>query len=180
MVPNDTMLEMLAPPTAPDLVGEILSGRARYRAPYARNEPAPDARSLLRERFGALFEPAAPDRVSRFERQAVGLRIAALNGAEPVAAEYRRSLLRIGVGNTLIAAVEGKTEADKLPSRLRAILDFATCAASDPRRATKDPLRTLRRLGLDAGEIATIAEVVAFASYQCGLLVHLDFARESV
>ena len=178
MVPNDTMLEVPAPPTAPDLVGEILSGRARYRAPYLRHEPVSDVRSALRERERALFEPNSSGGVSRLERQAVGLRVAVLNGAGAVAVEYRRGLHKLGAESTLIAALEGRAEADGLPRRLRAILDFAAQSASDPQRATQAPLRALRQLGLGAADIATIAEVVAFASYQSRVFVHLDFAGE--
>ena len=123
-----------------------------------------------------LIAPADPAGVSPVERAAVALRVAAIEHDAALAAQYARRLREAGAdAATVEAARSGKAS-----SRLGTILHHATCIASAPGSADRAMLDALRRAGLAPRDIVTIAQIVAFVSYQVRVVAGLRALAQDV
>lgn len=120
----------------------------------------------------ALFDPALPG-LTLQERLLVALLSCALVPATALAGEYRGRLAATGAGPALIDAAgrgEIPTAAD---ARLSAILRFAHTLTTDPVKADKAALLRLKDAGLTTPEIVTLAQLIAFVSYQTRVVAGL-------
>ncbi|MFI5015082.1 MAG: CMD domain protein [Hyphomicrobiales bacterium] len=123
-----------------------------------------------------LLLPADPGSVSRAERAAIALRVAAAAKDERLAAHYR-GLLREAGGEALIAFVE-HPGAGGAPARLAALLRHADLLAETPRYAAKADLEKLEALGLSGRDIVAISQLIAFVSFQTRVLAGLRILKE--
>jgi CMD domain protein len=123
-----------------------------------------------------LIAPADPAGVSLVERAAVALRVAMIEHDAALTAHYTRRLREAGAdAATIEAAATGNAT-----SRLGAILHHATRIASAPGSADKPMLDTLRDAGLAPRDIVTIAQIVAFVSYQVRVVAGLRALAQDV
>jgi CMD domain protein len=113
-----------------------------------------------------LITPADPAGVSLVERAAAALRVASIERDTALIALYRDRLREIGAD---VAAIE----APKVPSRLDAILRHVSLVATAPGSATRHDLDTLRNAGLTPRDVAVLAQIVAFVSYQVRVVAGL-------
>jgi CMD domain protein len=120
-----------------------------------------------------LITPDEPAGVSLIERAAAALRTAAIGGDAPLIAHYRSRLHDIGANATLIAAAEHGPGTQAIAPRLTAILRHVSLIAATPRAANPTHLDALREAGLTPRDIVTIAQLVAFVSYQTRVVVGL-------
>ena len=120
-----------------------------------------------------LFDPSLPG-LTLAERLLVALLACALTPSASCATEYRQRLVDLNVETSLIdhisnGAIEKITEA-----RLRAILTFTHTLITDPVKADKAALQALPKAGLSTPEVVTLAQLIAFVSYQVRVVAGLQ------
>ncbi len=123
--------------------------------------------------YDVLIMPADPAGVSLIERAAVALRVASIERDVALLAHYRARLEALGAGRGVVAAAGGEGGATDVPPRLVAILDHVTVVTTAPGSASQARLDALRDAGLAPRDIVTIAQVVAFVSYQVRVVAGL-------
>jgi CMD domain protein len=123
-----------------------------------------------------LIVPAEPVGVSLIERAAVALRVATIEHDAALATHYAQCLRQAGADAATIEAVASGNAS----SRLGAILHHATRITSAPGSADKPMLDALRRAGLAPRDIVTIAQIVAFVSYQVRVVAGLRALAQDV
>ena len=123
--------------------------------------------------YDALIIPADPAGVSLIERAAVALRVASIERDVALLAHYRARLDALGAGRGVVAAAGGEGGATDVPPRLVAILDHATVVTTAPGSASQARLDAMQDAGLAPRDIVTIAQVVAFVSYQVRVVAGL-------
>jgi CMD domain protein len=127
----------------------------------------------------ALLEPADPAGVSRVERDLIALRVAVLTASDVLAAHHRGRLRRLGVPPEHIAAVEHVPTTGGLPARETAILRHVDRLTQEPRAAGESDIQALQAAGLGARDIVTIAQLIAFLSFQVRVLAGLRVLAEA-
>jgi uncharacterized protein YciW len=145
------------PGTAPDIIDQL-----------AGLSPATQQLRGLR--------PAEPGALSQAERELIGLRVGLLSRAAPVAAEHRKNLLAIDP--ELAAAAERFPAGPALPARAAAILRFTDRLTNEPVAATRADIQALEAAGLSAPEIVTLAQLIAYLSFQVRLVAGLRALQE--
>jgi uncharacterized protein YciW len=104
--------------------------------------------------------------------------VAVLHEHGALAAHYRGRLEQLDVAAGFVAAAEDGPGAAPLPRRLKAILDHVQLVSTEPGAATKADLEALQATGLSARDIVTIAQLIAFVSYQVRVAVGLRLLAE--
>ncbi|MGH2557482.1 MAG: CMD domain protein [Thermomicrobiales bacterium] len=125
--------------------------------------------------YETLLEPDDPAGVSRFEREAIALRVAVLT-PDPALAEWHRDRLRdLGTSNDEIAAVTRVPDVDDavLPARTAAILRHTDLLTWEPGAAGDAELAALKAHDLQTRDIVTISQLIAFVSFQVRVLAGL-------
>lgn len=120
----------------------------------------------------ALFDPALPG-LTLQERLLVALLACALVPAKALAEEYRSRLAATGAGPGLIDAAGRGEIPPTADARLSAILRFAHTLTTDPVKADKAALLRLKDAGLTTPEVVTLAQLIAFVSYQTRVVAGL-------
>jgi uncharacterized protein YciW len=123
----------------------------------ALRQRRPDFVRYTQGSHDVLLAPADPAGISLAERALVALRVATLERSDALAEHYRARLRDVLGGD--------ETPAVGTP-RLQALLDHVERVTTAPRTATKAQLDALRALGFSARDLVTIAQLVAFVSYQ--------------
>jgi CMD domain protein len=155
-----------------DIVNELAGVRPATPLHELRGE-RPDVARYAQVSYLALLEPIDEAGVSRFERQAIALRVGVLAGSEPVAEHHREQLRQLGVPGDRIAAIERFPHAGELSHREAAILRHVDLLTQQPREAGEEDIANLREAGLGARDIVTISQLIAFLSFQVRLLAGL-------
>jgi alkylhydroperoxidase domain protein/CMD domain protein len=134
----------------------------------------PEATSHTQGSYDALFTDTPTTRVSRTERLATALRVAALHEEQAFVEHYSTLLRATDPGSErLIADVLSGPSAAGLPVRLRALLTHADLLVSRPAAATPAALEALQAAELSAPEIVTISQLIAFTSFHIRVFVGL-------
>ncbi|HEY3111192.1 MAG TPA: alkylhydroperoxidase domain protein [Chloroflexota bacterium] len=138
----------------------------------------PEATAHMQGSYQALFVADSATAVSRVERFATALRVAALH-TEPALVEHYLARLRAAAPDSarLVADVQAGPGAAGLPARLRAMLAHADLLVIRPAAARPADLEALQRAGLSAPEIVTVSQVIAFTSFQVRVFVGLTLLR---
>ncbi len=118
-----------------------------------------------------LIAPADPGGVSLVERAAVALRVASIERDAALIAHYRARLREIGADAAAIEALH-------VPARLAAIVRHVTLVATAPGSVGSADVDALRNAGLVPRDIVTIAQIVAFVSYQVRVVAGLRALAE--
>jgi CMD domain protein len=130
-----------------------------------------DAQKHTQGSDDALFNPADATGLSLIERELVGLRIGKLNNAPAVAARHRARLQSLNADAALVGAAEiGDSKASP---RIAAIFEFTHTLTLEPRAATPALIAQLHDAGLSAKDVVTLAQLIAYLSYQVRLLAGL-------
>jgi len=119
-----------------------------------------------------LFDPALPG-LSLAERLLVALLACTLTPSITCAAEYRDRLFALGTDHALIDAVSTGEFSQLADARLRAILTFTHTLITDPVKADQAALKALPQAGLSTPEVVTLAQLIAFVSYQVRVVAGL-------
>ncbi|MFW7340940.1 CMD domain protein [Pollutimonas sp. H1-120] len=108
------------------------------------------------------------------ERLLVAWHASILSRSVALTQHYRDALADHVVDASAIAAIEGGRVDDLPPSRLRAMLIFTGKLILKPVDGDKAALEQLRDAGMATPDIVTLAQLVAFLSYQIRLVAGLS------
>jgi alkylhydroperoxidase domain protein/CMD domain protein len=168
--------QLTSPQTAPADVLDALLGIQDDSALAQLRSQRPEATRHAQGSYDALFSvsDAPSTRITRTERLAAALRVAALH-AESAFVEHYTALLRAAdsASQRLIADVLTGPSAAGLPRRLQAILTHADLLVIRPAAATPADLDALQAAGLSAPEIVTISQLIAFTTFHIRVFVGL-------
>jgi CMD domain protein len=169
-----TQTQVVSPPVAAVDILNTLLGIADGSPLAQLRLQRPEATGHMQGSYEALFSDTSSTAVSRTERLATALRVAALH-AEPAFVEHFSKLLRDAdpTANGLIADVLTGPAAVGLPVRLQAMLTQADLLVVRPAGATPAALAALQKAGLTAPEIVTISQLIAFTSFHIRVFVGL-------
>lgn len=157
----------------PDIINQLAAiGPATQQLRGLR----PEAQRAAQASYEALLRPAEPGAVSQAERELIGLRVGLLNRAPAVVAEHRENLLLLAP--ELVAVAEQFPASPALPARTAQIIHFVDRLTSEPGAATRADIDRLRAAGLSAPEIVTIAQLIAYLSFQVRLTAGLRALQE--
>ena len=119
-----------------------------------------------------LFDPALPG-LTLAERLLVALLACTLTPSALCAAEYRQRLVDLNVEQKLIDHISSGALEQLTDSRLRAILTFTHTLITDPVKADQAALKALPQAGRSTPEVVTLAQLIAFVSYQVRVVAGL-------
>jgi uncharacterized protein YciW len=119
-----------------------------------------------------LFDPTLPG-LTLTERLLVALLACALTPSEACAAEYRQRLVHLKVEQDLLDAITHGAIEQITDTRLRAMLTFTRTLITDPVKADQAALKALPQAGLSTPEVVTLAQLIAFVSYQVRVVAGL-------
>ena len=128
--------------------------------------------------YETLLAPPQAAGLTLIERTQVALRVATLAGSAPLAAHYRQRLTELGASSESIAAIEQRDGVDALGPRTSAIMRHVDLLTEAPGQATPHDLQQLQASGLRAPEIVTLAQLIAFLSFQVRVLPVLSLLAE--
>ncbi len=151
---------------------DVLSGLGVNDFPLRLREARPDVKRLVQASDRAIFDPGDVGGMSLVERHAVALRIGVIAGDSAIVARHRAALAVLAVEQAQLHAVETGAH-DVLPLRMAAALRFAETITRQPRDATPSDMDALSSAGFDARGIVTLAQLVAYLSFQVRLLAGL-------
>lgn len=170
--------------------GELAAAYARVRA--ARGEVSnlhlalgarPDALAAFVDlQAAALHGPEASGRLSRRERELVGLVVSHESGdtygLTHHADAFSRYVTEPGLVALVAAGAIGSLRAPHLPPREAALAAFAAKLARDPRGITEEDAGALRKAGLSDGEIVELVLAVAFVAAVNRVALGLGVGRD--
>jgi uncharacterized protein YciW len=120
-----------------------------------------------------LFDPTLPG-LTLSERLLVALLACTLTPSVSCAAEYRQRLIELKVEQHLLDQVASGA-IEQIPDvRLRAILTFTHTLITDPVKADQAALKALPQARLSTPEVVTLAQLIAFVSYQVRVVAGLN------
>lgn len=123
--------------------------------------------------YELFFDPASQGLPIQ-ERLLVAWHASLLSRSAALARHYRDALANQGVEAPVMAAIEGGRADGLPPSRLRAMLIFTQKLILKPVDGDRAALEQLRDAGMATADIVTLAQLVAFLSYQIRLVAGLS------
>ncbi|KAA0890721.1 CMD domain-containing protein [Pusillimonas sp. ANT_WB101] len=121
-----------------------------------------------------LFFSSHTDSLPRHERLLIALYASLLSRSHAMATYYRQELADSDAATVVSDAVEADT-VDWLPaSRIKAMLVFTRTLITRPIDGDKAALTTLREAGVSTPDIVTLAQLVAYLSYQIRVVAGLS------
>jgi CMD domain protein len=154
-----------------DLI-DRLAGLAPGSATHALRHRRDKVATATEGSYRALFDPALPG-LTLTERFAVALYAARLTPSAGLAAHYLDRLRETGLDGATVAAIDGGSIDTLADARLRAMLAFTRKLIEKPVEGDRDALHALPAGGLSTPEVVTLAQLIAFLSYQVRLVAGL-------
>lgn len=144
-----------------DRLLELVPGSPTYEIRHQRTKVV-DATQASED----LLLGAPIDGFSVVDRMYVALLACALTPSETLKNEYAKRLSTLGAPDQTIQTV-ANAQLDHLnDQRLKQILLFTATLITDPVKADKEALLTLKASGLTTPQITALAQLIAFVSYQ--------------
>ncbi len=122
--------------------------------------------------YDLFFDPALAGGLSLQERLLVALHACHLTPQPLLSEHYQQQLQALGDAELGVQAVLAN-DLSGLPTRLAAILRFTGTLIEAPVEGDRQALERLHEAGLSTPEIVTLAQLVAFLSYQVRLAAGL-------
>lgn len=160
-----------ANPATADVVDRV-AGLAAGSATHALRHQRDKVAVATQGSYDALFDPALPG-LPLVQRLLVALYAARLTPAPALMAHYRERLAEAGADAALVAVAEQGDPASLADTRLRAILAFTRTLIENPVGGDEAALKTLPAAGLATPDVVTLAQLIAFLSYQVRLVAGL-------
>lgn len=148
-----------------DRAAGLAAGSPTYTVRHARDKVA----AATQGSYAALFDPALAGGLTLEERLLVAVLACRLTPAPTLAAHYEDRLRAAGFS---AARLEDATDA-----RLQAILQFTRTLVERPVEGDAAALRALPAAGLTTPAVVTLAQLIAFLSYQTRLVAGLAAMR---
>lgn len=136
----------------------------------------PEAAQFAQGSYAALLEPSDPAGLSRIERELAALRTAALTGSAALVAHHQARLRQLGASENVVEL--DKHGAEALTPRQAAIVHHVELLTLTPRQASQAAVDDLRASGLSARDIVTLAQLVAFVTFQARVITGLRLLGE--
>jgi CMD domain protein len=155
-----------------------LAGVAPGSAAAETYAQRPEVVRRAQSSYAALLEPDDPAGLSLVERAQAALRVALRTPSAAGADLYRARLADLRAGAEAVAAVERFPDGPAAPPRLAAILRHADRLTTAPREATPAHLDELKAAGLGPAEIVTLAQLIAFVTFQVRVAAALRVLAE--
>lgn len=151
-----------------DRLAGLAAGSATHTLRHQRDKVAVATEGSYR----TMFDPALPG-LTLIERLAVALYASRLTPSAELAAHYRDRLHAAGADAQTVAAVDGACLDAVADARLRAMLAFTRKLVEKPVEGDRAALLSLPAAGLSTPEVVTLAQLIAFLSYQARLVAGL-------
>lgn len=148
--------------------------------PVAVRTQRPEIVHSIQASYNALLAPDDPAGISLLERALIAYRVAILTNSGPLTEHYRAQLRHLGASVAMIDAAEQFTLDKPLSPRTIALLHHVDRLTDEPRAVTPAHLAALQAHGLRAPDIVTIAQLVAFLSFQVRTLAGLQLLAVGV
>jgi uncharacterized protein YciW len=156
-----------------DRVAGLAPGSAAHALRHRRDKVA----AATQRSHDALFDPAF-DGLPLAERLLVALYASRLTPSPALAAHYRDALVKHGIDEATLAAVETGTPDDVADPRVRAILAFTRTLIENPVAGDRAALATLPAAGLTTPAVVALAQLIAFLSYQTRVVAGLRALKQ--
>ena len=166
-----------SPDTASDIVNDLAGIQDGSPLALLRAQRK-DIATYAQGSYGTLLEPEDEAGVSRYEREMIALRVGILNSNAALQNHHRDRLRHLGASDEQIAAVESFPQGTGLSDRDRLILAHVDRLTIEPRAASQADTIALQAGGLSPRDIVTIAQLIAFLSFQVRLLAGLKALGE--
>ncbi|WKZ83921.1 CMD domain protein [Ralstonia pickettii] len=176
-VPDSRSLSSMDFTPAHDVVDQIAGledGSATHALRHAREKVA----TATQGSYDALFDADLPG-LPLGERLLVALYACRLTPAPELAEHYRARLANTPVDADALQAVDHGDIDTLTDARLRAILAFTRTLVERPIEGDRDALLRLPAAGLATADVVTLAQLIAFLSYQTRLVAGLRALREA-
>ncbi len=151
-----------------DRLAGLATGSATHVLRHQRDKVAVATEGSYR----TMFDPALPG-LTLTERLAVALYASRLTPSAELAAHYLDRLQAAGADAETVAAVDGTRLEAVADARLRAMLTFTRKLIEKPVEGDRAALLSLPAAGLSTPEVVTLAQLIAFLSYQARLVAGL-------
>ncbi|WER47583.1 CMD domain protein [Cupriavidus sp. WKF15] len=158
--------------TPPDLI-DAITGLRPGSATHALRHKRDKVVAATQGSYDALFDPALPG-LTLAERLLAACYAARLTPSPQLADHYHARLVAAGVDAAAISAAAQGSPADSADPRLRAILTFTRTLIEKPVEGDRAALQALPAAGLSTPAVVTLAQLIAFLSYQVRLVAGLD------
>jgi len=129
--------------------------------------------------YDALFDPARTD-LSLAERFLVACYAARLTSAVQLRDHYRQRLIDAGVNTADMAVVTSGAPGDAADPRLATMLEFTRKLIEAPVEGDAAALQTLPAAGIPTPTVVTLAQLIAFLSYQVRLLLGVKAMQDAM
>ncbi|CAG2150015.1 acyl-CoA thioester hydrolase/BAAT C-terminal domain-containing protein [Ralstonia mannitolilytica] len=151
-----------------DQVAGLNDGSATHALRHTREKVA----AATQGSYDALFDAALPG-LTLSERLLVALYACRLTPAPELGAHYRARLADTPVDANALQAVDHGDVDALADTRLRALLTFTRTLIERPIEGDRDALLRLPAAGLATADVVTLAQLIAFLSYQTRLVAGL-------
>ncbi|PLT19493.1 MULTISPECIES: acyl-CoA thioester hydrolase/BAAT C-terminal domain-containing protein [Ralstonia] len=151
-----------------DQVAGLDDGSATHALRHTREKVA----AATQGSYDALFDAALPG-LTLSERLLVALYACRLTPAPELGAHYRARLADTPVDANALQAVDHGDVDALADTRLRALLTFTRTLIERPIEGDRDALLRLPAAGLATADVVTLAQLIAFLSYQTRLVAGL-------
>lgn len=158
--------------TAPDTIDTLLElkpGMTTFNVRHQRDKVV----HATQGSEDGLFDPDLPG-LSVNERLLAALLACKLTPAVALAHVYQSKLVSHHADPVVLEQILSNNWDQVNNSRLKAILTFTHVLITDPVRADKHALTALKDAGLTTPEVVTLAQLIAFVSYQVRLAAGLN------
>ncbi|WP_245152368.1 CMD domain-containing protein [Allopusillimonas soli] len=160
-----------------DIVTGLVPPDPLYDVRHAREKVA----VAMQKSYDVFFDASARGLALR-ERLLVALYACSLSESSALSAHYRQALHAQGVEQAVLAAIETDALASLNDTRLTVILGFARKLIVKPVEGDAEEIKRLRDAGVATPDIVTLAQLIAFLSYQirvaAGLLAMKELASK--
>ncbi|MGN8084466.1 CMD domain protein [Ralstonia sp. 22086] len=157
-----------------DQVADLGDGSPTHALRHAREKVA----TATQGSYDALFDAALPG-LTLGERLLVALYACRLTPAPELADHYRARLANTPVDAIALQAVDHGDIDTLTDARLHAILTFTRTLVERPIEGDRDALLRLPAAGLATADVVTLAQLIAFLSYQTRLVAGLRALSEA-
>jgi len=147
-----------------------LAGLSPTSATAAMRALRPDVVRHSQGSYDTLVAPATATGLTLVERAQVALRVAVQTDSLPLIAHYRQRLTELGAPEESMVALEQRASVGMLDQRTSAIMRHVDLLTQTPGQATPSDLNQLQTSGLSGAEIVTLAQLIAFLSFQVRVL----------
>jgi uncharacterized protein YciW len=156
-----------------DAVTGLAPSDPLYAVRHAREKVA----VAMQKNYDVFFDASARG-LTFPERLAVALYACVLSGSTALAGHYERALRAQGAESNILDAVQDDRLDVLENERLRVILGFARKLIVNPVEGDAAEIQRLRSAGVATPDIVTLAQLIAFLSYQIRVAAGLSAMKE--